>query len=330
MVPHAAAGPAVRAFTPPRCDTVPCRRLWRRKSCPVGGAGLAPSSCPSEISPRRSTLRDQPSERPSCWASPTRRLSAPGGAPWAGRPPPVLSVPPILGAPCASQPISSALCASHPWCSRCQPSLVLHVPAKPSLVLSVPATLGAPGIGAPHASQAAPGAPCADHSRRSPWVHPVRFAAGRAAPGSHRDSGDIRDTSGGDGVTAPGAPQGLVSVQAPSPRGPTAGRWQGKHGGAGTMTSCGQSDGRAGKESVTTEPSTPSLPSGSPGAARVSAHSQAKVGSAVTPVRSSAGRDPVRVSLTRGSPDRNSPTNKNKNLFFFKKKTQTSRTLYLV
>lgn len=124
--------------------------------------------------------------------------------------------------------------SGHPWCSGCRPSLVLPVPA-------IPGALGT------------------SHPWCFPPVCPFCFAAHGAAPGSHWASSDMHGTSDGDRVTPPGTWWGLVSAQAPHHRVPMRGGCLEKRLGAGTMTSWCQSGVWAGKESVTTELSAPSL-----------------------------------------------------------------------
>lgn len=162
--------------------------------------------------------------------------------------------------PAGSQlPVVLPVPASHPRCSPCRPAnLSAPRAGRPSPVPLVPAIPGAP-LG------------CVQFALL--LVEQPRGPTGTAVTSVARAVGRGSPHQALSGDSCPSRP--------PHPHAPTADGWQGKRAAAGTATSCCRSDGRAGKESATTEPSAPSLASVSPwllGAARGSARGRVKVG----------------------------------------------------
>lgn len=188
MVPHAAAGPPRGGSRTPEASGG-ARRGAEQKAAEEENLLRGQRRAGTLLPPRR----DQPCRGRGL--QPRLRPNALGAIPAAGR-----------ARPAGSQlPVVLPVPASHPRRSPCRPAIS-----------------SAPGAGHPQRSTCRPaiaGAPRADHPWCRPRLRPVCFAARGAAPGSHGDGGDIRGTSGGDGVTPPGAQRGLVSIRAPpSPR----------------------------------------------------------------------------------------------------------------
>ncbi|XP_038020057.1 collagen alpha-4(IV) chain-like isoform X1 [Motacilla alba alba] len=217
---------------------------------------------------------------------------------------PVLPVPAVFSA--SRAPCSPCRCSRCSRCSRCWPFLLLPGPGVPGALLAAIAALPAPPssvlLSWPHVPSApqCPQASC-------PRLRPASFAAHGATPGSRGDAVTSVPERRGRGEEPPGARRGLCPSRPPVP-GAGGGRgwrvrlrdvlwpgWEGvrAHGAGGSMAV-----------------------SGGPGVTGGSAHGGDNEGSAGTRAR------PVRVSLAPGGPDGNNSTNKNKNIFPFKKTKQ--------